>query len=107
MTTSCVLVAKHIPWANRAQVASREASISSHLLPNVLSIVQCRHAIGVVRRNRSALPLVRILARIRTGADVWAGAGDSLSHGYGIHARPHSEADTVLGIRWRQPGRPP
>ena len=107
MTTSSVLVAKHIPWPNTAQVASRKASISSHLLPNVLSIVQCRHAIGGVRRNRSALPLVRILVRIRNGADVWVGAGDSLSHGYGIHPRADTEADSVFGIRWRQPSRPP
>src|SRR5437763_14194072 len=98
MTTSSVLVAKHIPWPNRAQVASRKASISSHLLPNVLSIVQCRHAIGGVRRNRSALPLVRLLARIRNRADVWGGAGESRSHGHGIHPRAGSRADRVLRL---------
>ena len=107
MTNPCVLVAKHIPWANRAQVASRKASISSRLLPNALSIVQCRHAIGGVRRNRSALPLVRILVRIRNGADVWVGAGDSLSHGYGIRPSADSEADSVFSIRWWQPSRSP
>src|SRR5437762_13508148 len=101
MTTSSVLVAKHIPWPNTAQVAFRKASISSHLLPNALSIVQCRHAIGGVRRNRSALPLLRILARIRHGADVWMGGGGSLSHGYGIHPRADSEAASVFGLLWR------
>src|SRR5437870_7230428 len=107
MTNSFVLVAKHILWANRAHIARRNVYIPSHLLPNALSLVQRCQAVGVARRNRSALPLAHILVRIRNGADVWVGAGDSLSHGYGIHPRADSEADSVFGIRWRQPSRPP
>jgi hypothetical protein len=106
-TNSFALVAKHIPWANRADIAPRNASIPSHLLPNALSIVQRRQAIGVARRNRSALPILRILVSTRNGADVWVGAGDSLSHGDGIHPSTDSEADSVFSIRWWQPSRPP
>src|SRR5438067_4112119 len=107
MTNSFVLVAKHILWANRAHIARRNVCIPSHLLPNALSLVQRCQAIGVARRNRSALPLAHILVRIRNGADVWVGAGDSLSHGYGIRPGADSEADSVFSIRWWQPSRSP
>jgi len=73
MTNSFVLVAKHILWANRAHIARRNVCIPSHLLPNALSLVQRCQAVGVARRNRSALPLAHILVRIRNGADVWVG----------------------------------
>ena len=107
MTNSFVLVAKHILWANRAHIARRNVCIPSHLLPNALSLVQRCQAIGVARRNRSALPLAHILVRIRNGADVWVVAGDSLSHGYGIRPSADSEADSVFSIRWWQPSRSP
>ena len=35
------------------------------------------------------------------------GAGDSLSHGYGIRPSADSEADSVFSIRWWQPSRSP
>jgi hypothetical protein len=53
------------------------------------------------------LPLANILFRTRNGADVWVGAGDSLSNGYWIHISADRETDSVFSIRWWQPSRPP